>query len=622
MISLFELIWSYQVFVFASSQSIECGSTYTVNPQYPTNEYYVVPYVTILSDDLFLVSWSSNGVTKNKYYTTPYTGSIVTALNNEFSHTPYSTRGSSTSFKLHASHKADDIYFSWYAFSYVHGFNNTCYKYDNLLHINGPNNEISLIHKTPYINYNALDPILSGAIGIEWLLSEQTEYTASANYYILKWLKPNNNTIYFAICAFDDFVHSASDVNVYEIANAFNSTVDGLKGISRIVYSQYYFTLLWKSMMDDSPRNHIYGITYSFTGRQETGIMKLHSDKMLNSSMLCGIHTIAARIRHDGKLFLCYEVCGVGTYSKDIVCTLLNQLTLNVDDSDAIEKRLLQNRLISQTTPLIAVYPNDNAVVCYRHNERDLNPAKRDDNIRCLMIDETLNIIVNSQQISFNDWIHNNETDGYFHMQPILYGNPYRFIITWQHAEQFHPHYTYQWVKLMVCSDSSKTSPPSSAPTNNPTKYPTKYPSDDPPTLQSLDPTQSPSITIPSSWVLKESLNCYDGFQDAEVNRYCEPCPAPYVGTVGKCNIKCGWSEEPSDQRDECQLSSGIEALIVVCTVVPVVVACISAFVAKVYGLCCFRKDEQQKDKSYSAIDPTERTEMTNIGETKPQLIS
>eukprot|EP01083_Nonionella_stella_P305395 1065236_1 len=269
--------------------------------------------------------------------------------------------------------------------------------------------------------------ILSGAIGIEWLLSEQTEYTASANYYILKWLKPNNNTIYFAICAFDDFVHSASDVNVYEIADAFDSTVDGLKWISRIVYSQYYFTLLWKSMMDDSPRNHIYGITYSFTGRQETGIMKLHSDKMLNSSMLCGIHTIAARIRHDGKLFLCYEVCGVGTYSKDIVCTLLNQLTLNVDDSDAIEKRLVQNRLISQTTPLIAVYPNDNAVVCYRHNERDLNPAKRDDNIRCLMIDETLNIIVNSQQISFNDWIHNNETDGYFHMQPILYGNPYRF---------------------------------------------------------------------------------------------------------------------------------------------------------------------------------------------------
>eukprot|EP01083_Nonionella_stella_P008799 25437_1 len=630
---LFRCLWYCRLITSLSSQSIDCGSTYTANPQYPTNTYYPVPYVTILSDGLFLVSWASNnnGVTKNKYYTVSYTGNAITALNDEFTDTPYSNRGGAVSFKLHATYKTDnnggyDISFSWYDLYCLLGVNKTCYKYDNLLHANGPNNQINIIHKAPYINYNALDPILSDATGKERLLSDQSEYTSSGNYYILKWLKPNDNTIYFAICWFDDFINNTSDINVYQIMNAFDYTTDGSKGIARIVYSQSYFTLLWISMKNDSPRRHLYGITYSFTGRQETGVMKLNSDTMINSSMNCGIHHVAARIRHDGKLLICYGVCGVGYYSNDIACVLVNQLTLNIDDSDVVEKRLIQNPIISQSTPLIAVYPNDNAMICYKHHEGGLNPEKLDHNLRCFMIDETLNIIVNPQQISFNDWINNHETDGYFSMQPVLYGNPYRFIITWQHAERLprpragagYKNNTYQWVKVMVCSDSSRSTPPSSSPsqhqtsTNNPTPQTSETTVNQEPEQQTIDATH----LVPLSWVLKESLNCHDGFQDADVDGYCEPCPDPYVGTVGKCNIKCGWSEEPSDQRDECQLSSGIEALIIVCSVLPVIIGCISAFIAKLYGCCCFKKEGESKEKSYSAIDPHERTQMTNISAT------
>eukprot|EP01084_Bolivina_argentea_P168447 292113_1 len=288
---LLNLIWYWpycQLVISVCSQSIDCGpSTYTVNPQYPTNTYYPVPYVTILSNDLFLVSWGSNGVTKNKYYTISYTGNVITALNNEFADTPYSNRGGAISFKLHATYQADDngnydISFSWYDLNCILDVNKTCYKYDNLLHVNGPNNEISVIHQTPYINYNALDPILSDATGKQRLLSDQSEYVSSGNYYILKWLKLNDNTFYFAICRFDDFINNTSDINVYQIANAFDYTTDGSKSIARIVYSESYFTLLWISMKNDSPRRHLYGITYSFTGRQETGVMKLNSAKMIN----------------------------------------------------------------------------------------------------------------------------------------------------------------------------------------------------------------------------------------------------------------------------------------------------------------------------------------------------
>eukprot|EP01083_Nonionella_stella_P157481 511331_1 len=595
MLTLLYWIWTANI---TAAAVIDCSGEYEVNSK-PTNTYYTMPNVRFFSDDLLMVTWSHNRTVSQEYrfYTIkPYANAINTILDNQYADTPYLNKWFDQDHNLTASYdKAlNKIYIRrFYAV------------------LSSRRAEMGFIHQTVDIPSNSINIINTVTLQNITLDVINTNLTYNSYYfhpslpeYVAIFHHTTSlNTISFFIGDATQYTDSSDQIQFHSASLA--APFDYIfYGSIKLCFSsdRFIITALAKNSSAPVERYYLVGISFKLNGVSLVSpFKKIPSTQMLNNSHPGGMNHPICKTRNDGLILLCYETppfpTGAGS---DIGCNLVDPNTLN----SLYEQTFASDNTLMEQLPQVAIYPNNQFVLCYN---KPYGGGQF-----CLMSDAHFNIIVTERQITTES---GPQKDAYFKLAQVSYGKQYRFIMVWQRSDDYNKtlgtQNNYDFVKMIICQDSDQTLSPTAYPTEYPTALPSVYPS--------AYPTNSPIVTtaireettattmgdINEDWIVKESLNCPEGFMDLDEENdwngvYCQKCPDGTAGTYGICE-QCGTLEEPNQSRTECEFVHPWWLYIIEVLTGFGFVGTIGTFSYRLYK-------KNKSKKSNSLIPPRERT--------------
>eukprot|EP01083_Nonionella_stella_P014408 40479_1 len=507
-----------------------------------------MPNVRFFSDDLLMVTWSHNKTVSTqeyRFYTVqPYVNDINTVLDNQYTDAPYLN--------------------IWYDQD-----NNLTASYDKALNkiyirriyavLSNSRVEMGFIDQTVDIPSNAINiintvPVLNVTLNVLSNLKYYTYYyhPSLPEYVAIFHHTTRLNTILFFIGDATQYTDSSDQIQFHSASLA--APFDYIfYGSIKLCFSsdRFIITALAKNSSAPVERYYLVGISFKLNGVPLVSQFKtIPSTQMLNNSHPIGMYHPICKTRNDGFILLCYETSPFPTGSGyDIGCNLVDPDTLN----SLYEQTFASDNTLTEQLPQVAIYPNNQFVLCYN---KPYGGGQF-----CLMSDAHFNIIVSEQQITTES---GQQRDLYFKLTQVPYGKQYRFIMVWQRSDDYDKplgtQNNFDSVKMIICQDSDQTLSPTAHPTENPTASPSVYPTGYPsayPTVIREEATATTMEDINEDWIVKESLNCPEGFMDLDEENdwngvYCQKCPDGTAGTYGICE-QCGTLEEPNQSRTECE---------------------------------------------------------------------